>query len=200
MKNEYIVKCPKCGKEYIVNCTSAAFAAGRYKRFCSRQCANSRNMTPEIKQKIADSVKNTAAKTEKPKYNYTCESCSKEFTTEHPLKKGRHIHCDECKQKRSHYKNDITSIWDVSKRTVTKILQRSNKGCSICGWNESTCDIHHVIPRSKGGNNDLTNLIVVCPNCHRVIHTSNKYSTEFLKMLTIDKTFSDWKTFYHVER
>ena len=200
MKNEYIVRCSKCGKEYTVNCTPAAFAAGRYKRNCSRQCANSRNMTPEIKQKIADSVKKTAAENEKPKYNYTCESCGKEFTTEHAIKKGRRIHCDECKQKRSHYKNDITSILDVSKRTVTKILHRSNKGCSICGWNESTCDIHHVIPRSKGGNNDLDNLIVVCPNCHRIIHTSNKYSTEFLKMLTIDKTFSDWKTFYHTER
>lgn len=200
MKNEYIVRCSKCGKEYTVNCTSAAFAAGKYKRTCSRHCASSRSMTPETKQKISDSVKKTISKNKKPKHNYICESCGKEFTTEHSIKKGRRVHCNECKQKRSHYKNDITSILDVSKRTITKILQRSNKGCSICGWNESTCDIHHIIPKSKGGNDELDNLIVVCPNCHRVIHTSNKYSTEFLKMLTIDKTFSDWKTFYHTER
>ena len=43
--------------------------------------------------------------------------------------------------------------------------------CQICGWNEATRDIHHIIPVSKGGKNIDSNLIAVCPNHHRMIHS-----------------------------
>ena len=33
--------------------------------------------------------------------------------------------------------------------------------CSVCGWDESVCDIHHVTP---------DNVIVLCPNHHRKMH------------------------------
>lgn len=41
--------------------------------------------------------------------------------------------------------------------------------CGYCGIN-TFCDVHHVIPRSKGGTNHKSNLIYLCPNCHRNIH------------------------------
>jgi hypothetical protein len=33
-----------------------------------------------------------------------------------------------------------------------------------------TLDIHHLAPVSKGGKNDPDNLLVLCPNCHRLHH------------------------------
>jgi predicted restriction endonuclease len=42
--------------------------------------------------------------------------------------------------------------------------------CEICGWKEATRDIHHILPVSEGGTNELSNLIVLCPNHHRMIH------------------------------
>lgn len=78
-----------------------------------------------------------------------------------------------------------------------KIIKRANLKCVICGWGESTCDIHHIVPKKNGGSNANDNLIIVCPNCHRIIHTTDKYSTEFLKDFSVDKTFKNWKDFYH---
>ena len=42
--------------------------------------------------------------------------------------------------------------------------------CSRCGWDKAMCDVHHIVPRSKGGLNKLSNAEVICPNCHRVHH------------------------------
>lgn len=43
----------------------------------------------------------------------------------------------------------------------------SKMPCSRCGWNESYCDRHRLIPELgyvKG------NVVPLCPNCHRVEH------------------------------
>lgn len=57
----------------------------------------------------------------------------------------------------------------------TYLLQkyREMKGntCEICGWNEGPCDLHHKLPRARGGKHEIKNLICVCPNHHRLIHT-----------------------------
>lgn len=41
--------------------------------------------------------------------------------------------------------------------------------CAKCGSKEEL-QIHHIIPISKGGTNDLTNLIPLCKKCHEKIH------------------------------
>lgn len=109
--------------------------------------------------------------------------------------------CEDCKKSKKvvHYKNIkyIHSILDFSKRTVMKILKRMKAKCSICGWNESTCDVHHIVAKKDGGTNEMSNLICVCPNCHRVCHTTDKYSIDFLKTLSLDKEYKKWKDFYH---
>lgn len=40
--------------------------------------------------------------------------------------------------------------------------------CMRCGWNEASCDTHHIIPKSRGGQYIIENGIVLCPNCHRL--------------------------------
>ncbi len=63
------------------------------------------------------------------------------------------------------------TIMELSKRTITKLLKRLNIGCSRCGWNESTCDIHHINGKKIPDYDNHDNLTIVCPNCHRLIHT-----------------------------
>lgn len=57
------------------------------------------------------------------------------------------------------------------------------ESCTECGWNEGTCDVHHVIHVSKGGKNTVNNAKVLCPNCHRKVHSRKiqRFSTETIK-------------------
>lgn len=40
--------------------------------------------------------------------------------------------------------------------------------CRVCGWNKGKCDVHHIVPRRDGGSNELSNVVLICPNCHRL--------------------------------
>ena len=40
--------------------------------------------------------------------------------------------------------------------------------CAICG-NDGE-EIHHIIPKSEGGNDTADNLVLLCHECHRKIH------------------------------
>jgi len=114
-------------------------------------------------------------------------------------------HSEETKKRiaksvKKHFQNEkkeISSIKELSKRTVTKIFQRMNLGCSRCGWNESTCDLHHIHGRKIENADDHSNLCYICPNCHRLIHT-HKISTQELEQFSLDKIIKDkWREFYY---
>lgn len=48
--------------------------------------------------------------------------------------------------------------------------------CQLCGWSPRStysaelCEAHHVRWLSRGGDDQLSNLVLVCPNHHRAIH------------------------------
>ncbi len=52
--------------------------------------------------------------------------------------------------------------WNMAMRRIYP-----NK-CMRCGWEESVCDTHHIVPKSDGGEYTLENGIILCPNCHRL--------------------------------
>lgn len=85
------------------------------------------------------------------------------------------------------------NIFTISARTKSKILKRLGLSCFKCGWNEASCDVHHIVPRSKGGTNDHTNLTILCPNCHRVAHEKNQADFKNFEEVVGDK----WKEYYY---
>lgn len=46
--------------------------------------------------------------------------------------------------------------------------------CERCGWNKSYCDLHRIVMGKDGGKYEIENIIVLCPNCHRIEHLGNK--------------------------
>lgn len=51
------------------------------------------------------------------------------------------------------------------------LLSRDGLKCCRCTYDKvEILQIHHVVPRSKGGTNDTTNLQLLCPNCHCELH------------------------------
>jgi hypothetical protein len=68
-------------------------------------------------------------------------------------------------------------------RAVKRVF--GNK-CMECGWNEDTCDVHHIIPKSQDGLNTLSNAIILCPNHHKLADIG-KLSKEYLQTITNNK-------------
>ncbi len=69
-------------------------------------------------------------------------------------------------------------LWQgYTKRSATaaqlKALRARDQGCIGCGANPVICQAHHVMPWSKGGGTDITNMVLVCWNCHDKIHHHN---------------------------
>lgn len=56
---------------------------------------------------------------------------------------------------------------------IIKVSEKCGNKCSKCGSNNNLC-IHHITPLSKKGDNDLSNLIILCKLCHKLIHKNKK--------------------------
>lgn len=59
-----------------------------------------------------------------------------------------------------------------------KVLDRDKRRCKICGESPANNEhielhLHHIIPYSKGGITDESNLITLCHTCHKglIVHT-----------------------------
>ena len=62
-------------------------------------------------------------------------------------------------------------VYRSKKAWTDAVIRRRGNECEECGWAEAACDVHHAVPRSKGGRNTITNAVVLCPNHHRVRHS-----------------------------
>lgn len=52
--------------------------------------------------------------------------------------------------------------------------------CKVCG--KTAVDIHHVVFKSQGGKDEISNLIALCRECHIKAH-NKELTEEYLKSL-----------------
>ena len=45
-----------------------------------------------------------------------------------------------------------------------------DKQCVGCGMRASACDAHHIVWWDDNGPTDITNLVLLCPKCHKKVH------------------------------
>ena len=64
-----------------------------------------------------------------------------------------------------------------------QVLSRAKGRCELCGISkdEKALDVDHIIPRSKGGSNDMSNLQALCYTCNR--QKRNTDDTDFRSIL-----------------
>ena len=76
---------------------------------------------------------------------------------------------------------DFLNRWPFARGTTKSALTpyQRNKAmwkqqfiCTMCG--RSADEVHHIIPRSKGGRNTSDNLTILCRECHEKIHKKKK--------------------------
>jgi len=43
--------------------------------------------------------------------------------------------------------------------------------CYLCKCDDQILHMHHIIPQSEGGSDEIVNLVLLCPSCHVLIHS-----------------------------
>lgn len=98
-----------------------------------------------------------------------CANCGKTiFKTPHKLKqsKSKNVFCSHSCS--ASYNNTFRE--KVSVNTYRRIaFENYEHKCNICGWNkdERVLEVHHIDENRQ--NNELDNLIILCPICHRYL-------------------------------
>ena len=148
--------------------------------FCNNLCKFAYNRShPEIFAK---------GKMSKKRKNRNCIVCGKEFSF-YPCeeKKNPCLYCsNKCWQKvrgpRITGKNHPR--WKEHKHinTFRKWVRYFFKDlCAICGWDKTSNDICHIVPTKSGGPHSVENIIVLCPNHHRMFDQDKISMDEIIK-------------------
>ena len=56
-------------------------------------------------------------------------------------------------------------------------------------------DIHHVVFQSCGGSDDKSNLVPLCPSCHRMLHDGRRNGDNFISDEDLIQAWEKWKGF-----
>ena len=153
--------CQTCSKSFMADTREINRGNAR---FCSLSCA--------------------AKAPKKLQYPQVCKQCGKEFLS---ASKSAKYCSDSCKQKNYRAKQKDISENSGSIKTLYKKFE--NVPCEICGWDKTSRDLHHILEVSNGGTNEISNIVSVCPNCHRMIH-NNLISKNDLEKIAKIRTIS----------
>ena len=126
----------------------------------------------------------------KDKVKVVCDYCGEEFFKTKSNVGEFNFCCRECKDlaqrissgaqfnamRPSHYKEGAY----VDYRSLA-LMEYENK-CAVCGWDEDIdiLEVHHI--DENRNNNSLSNLIILCPVCHRKLTTGKYYLQDRVKI------------------
>lgn len=149
--------CQSCTKDFQVYKSSVSKAHPA--KYCSKSCVNEAKKKRNTKVKVCGdlfdqglTIKEIALKTSFPMG--TVAACL-----------NRH-----------QYRRGPGQSW-----TTAKIKFKKNKCCEICGFTRAL-DTAHIIPAAKGGSYEEYNLLVLCPNHHRLFDQNKLDTTEYSKI------------------
>ncbi|EHW6029247.1 group II intron reverse transcriptase/maturase [Escherichia coli] len=85
----------------------------------------------------------------------------------------------------SYFEKRQALIWLKSqngRNRIVAIWRKQEKRCPICGQSfsqETGWDIHHIVRKTQGGSDNLDNLVMLHPNCHRQLHHSSEIGSQY---------------------
>lgn len=143
VRKEIIADCVICGRKF----THISSRANKAK-YCSRECYH-----------IAQSYNGRTI--------FTCQHCNKKFKG--PKSTNRKFCSKRCVNKAN------KETWKPSFSTARKsmIARGMISKCEKCGYNKEPkiLGVHHK--DENRNNNELSNLIVLCPTCHSLEHVKH---------------------------
>ena len=104
------------------------------------------------------------------------ENAASELSDDELLEQAKMIHNGP-----AHVYTSVTQQRQRDPRLVLAAKRRANGICQLCGkmldFNDRQgkpyLEVHHIIPLSENGPDELSNMVALCPNCHRRMHILN---------------------------
>lgn len=96
-----------------------------------------------------------------------CPICNKRLFDDHVGIAIVTIRCPRCRNDIGYLNGKIytgTYVEPLSEEECEKVFVRYDGKCVYCGGEATTID--HITPRSKGGTNNLANLVPACKDCN----------------------------------
>jgi hypothetical protein len=110
---------------------------------------------------------------------HECPTCAKttvQGDSELTHTEAKRVHCDATVNLRGRRSKNT-----IPPRIRREVLARDRHRCRRKGCNHSRfLEIHHIVPRSRGGTHDPTNLVTLCSNCHQLWHENGGDLTSLL--------------------
>ncbi len=99
---------------------------------------------------------------------------------DYDLLNGEVIPCmsyEEWRKRPKYHSPRLKESWKLTRDLREEVFNRDGHYCKICG-EEHNLHIDHIIPLSKGGKTELSNLQVLCKKCN--LQKYNKTMDEFI--------------------
>lgn len=188
--------CQQCTKQFEVSVSDVRYREkdGKKIKYCSYQCSGAANVKPETHQIVscetcAKEFKRRADKLMEK--NYCCRSCAaasrKTIGTawgSAPDKAKIRQYMREYWNKNREKLNQEKQVWCKKNRNYRNFIQQQRRAagslmfeqwvdlitaaegkCCVCGSKNSP-QIDHIVPISRGGKTELSNLQVLCKFCN----------------------------------
>lgn len=138
-------KCFECEKEIY----RRPFQLEKGKVYCSATCLNIKKKKPDIICKICGKLFS------RKKHSLTCS-----------------ISCFNISKIGMRYNKENIPYKSLKQKLIEKF---SLSKCNRCECDKmEILQVHHIIERKNGGNDDLNNLELLCSNCHTEHHHGSK--------------------------
>lgn len=101
-----------------------------------------------------------------------CEICGKDFTVPQARAAARYcsMQCAGVGHSQLLTGRRTVETW---KSTAFRGMIRAQfvDRCAVCGWDEARNDVCHIVARKDGGEDAFENIVMLCPNHHRLFDT-----------------------------
>ena len=117
-------------------------------------------------------------------HNKICEKCNKEFIFTGRLKTKSYEKARFCSRSCANHRG-VGLEWEETHKSRSLVHYKTicftewEKKCIVCGF-DKIISVHHIDHNHK--NNDVKNLIPLCPNHHQMVHTK-EYGDEMEKII-----------------
>lgn len=89
-------------------------------------------------------------------------------------------------------KQKIRSQQQLLKKRIFKTWK--NPHCEYCGNpNKNILQLHHIKSICNGGDNSIDNVIILCPNCHKMVHAGQITTKELKTLKQFPKLFINFE-------